>query len=54
MMKGKRAHAGFPEAAFLKVKYHIIINLQYAKMLVERGFRVARVEQVEVFHFSAK
>ena len=36
-MKGKHGHAGFPEAAYGK----------YVSMLVERGYRVARVEQTE-------
>ena len=36
-MKGKRAHSGFPEVSYGK----------YAGMLVDRGYRVARVEQTE-------
>jgi DNA mismatch repair ATPase MutS len=37
MMKGERPHAGFPERSFGK----------YAERLVQLGFKVARVEQVE-------
>lgn len=36
-MKGDKAHSGFPESAFAK----------YASILVDRGYRVARVEQTE-------
>ena len=36
-MKGKRAHCGFPEIAYGK----------YSEMLVAKGYRVARVEQME-------
>lgn len=36
-MKGSRAHAGFPEAAYAK----------FSQQLVERGYRVVRVEQTE-------
>jgi DNA mismatch repair protein MSH6 len=36
-MNGQRRHTGFPEAAFEK----------YAKILVEKGYKVARVEQME-------
>ena len=36
-MSGKRRHTGFPEAAFEK----------YGAQLVQRGFKVARVEQME-------
>ena len=36
-MKGEMAHAGFPEAAYSK----------FSNMLVNKGYRVARVEQTE-------
>ena len=36
-MKGVEAHAGFPEAAYAK----------FSQMLVEKGYRVVRVEQTE-------
>jgi DNA mismatch repair ATPase MutS len=36
-MKGEKAHSGFPESAFAK----------FASILVDRGYRVARVEQTE-------
>ena len=36
-MKGEMAHAGFPEAAYSK----------FSNMLVDKGYRVARVEQTE-------
>lgn len=36
-MKGETAHAGFPEAAYSK----------FSNMLVNKGYRVARVEQTE-------
>lgn len=36
-MKGEEAHAGFPEAAYAK----------FSQMLVEKGYRVVRVEQTE-------
>ena len=36
-MKGETAHAGFPEAAYSK----------FSNMLVNRGYRVARIEQTE-------
>jgi DNA mismatch repair protein MSH6 len=36
-MKGKSAHSGFPELAYSK----------FASILVDRGYRVARVEQTE-------
>ena len=36
-MKGETAHAGFPEAAYSK----------FSNMLVNKGYRVARIEQTE-------
>lgn len=36
-MKGEMAHAGFPEAAYSK----------FSNMLVNKGYRVARIEQTE-------
>ena len=36
-MKGEKAHCGFPEIAYSK----------FASQLVDRGYRVARVEQTE-------
>lgn len=36
-MKGEKAHSGFPEIAYAK----------FASVLVDRGYRVARVEQTE-------
>lgn len=36
-MKGEIAHCGFPEVAFSR----------FAETLVDRGFRIARVEQTE-------
>lgn len=38
-MKKEIAHCGFPEAAFQK----------HADMLIDKGYRVARIEQVRVF-----
>ena len=37
MMKSKRLHAGFPEKAFDK----------YAAILVHKGYKVGRIEQME-------
>ena len=37
LMKKEMAHAGFPEAAFQR----------YAEILVDLGFKVARIEQTE-------
>lgn len=37
MMKGDRPHVGFPERSFGK----------YAERLVQLGYKVARVEQIE-------
>jgi len=38
-MKGSKAHSGFPEVSYGK----------FASALVSKGYRVARVEQTEVY-----
>jgi len=43
-MRGDFAHCGFPEAAYGK----------YSEMLVKRGFRIARVEQIETPEMMTK
>lgn len=44
IMQGEHAHSGFPEIAFSR----------YSDMLIQKGYKIARVEQMETPEMMAE